>query len=376
MSFKGVLFDPASGGSKKVAARVVLGALEISPAAGEPTVLRVDLARVTLAAGGWDRGSVQLVWSGEAGAHALTTDDPAAAEELAKAPGLQGAVAQAGREQARVRRQGRFGLALLAALTILPVALLLLIWAFRGSIVDALLERLPTTFDVEVAKMFEGDIVASSDTLKGTAANEAVEAIVRRLQAAAPDSPFEFRVHVQKNAQVNAFAAPGGLIVVYTGLIREASSPDEVAGVLAHEMAHVTRRHSMRQMLYRAGVLPLMGLLVGSPEAASIFETAGQLSDLGFSREQESDADSVGYEILRRARLPAGGMASFFDQLSKIGGAAPPALLSTHPDSAERAAALRERIARDGKAVTEPLDVDWEAARAASARAGSPAGSR
>jgi predicted Zn-dependent protease len=115
----------------------------------------------------------------------------------------------------------------------------------------------------------------------------------------------------------------------------------------------------MRQMLYRIGVLPLTGALVGSPEVASVFEAAGQLSDLGFSRAQEEDADRVGYEILRRARLPTEGMAAFFDTLENKGGASPPALLSTHPGSAERAAALRRRAATDGILVTEPLPIDW-----------------
>jgi predicted Zn-dependent protease len=174
---------------------------------------------------------------------------------------------------------------------------------------------------------------------------------------------FEFKVSIQRNREVNAFAAPGGLIVVYTGLISEAGSAEEVAGVLAHEMAHVAKRHSMRQMIYGAGLLPLMGLLVGRTDAASLVRDVGQLSALKFSRAQEEDADRLGFDTLVAASISPEGLARFFDRLARTEGT-PAAFLSTHPSSAGRAAALRERSRASAAPEAEPLPIDWSAVQA------------
>lgn len=360
--FSGVLFDPRSGVSTKVEVRVVLGALEF---VGVTDVPRVDISRVAAASGGWDRASLQLMWSGEGGQYALTTNDPLAASALAQFANLKTGIDAATKGRKGANRSGRLAVALLTVLVALPLLAILAIYLFRNRIIDIVLDRLPPSFDIQAGQLFEGDITKSANLVTGTAANQAVEAIVARLAKASPPSPFTYRVHIQRSKEVNAFAAPGGLIVVYTGLIQEAGSPEEVAGVLAHEMAHVTERHSMRQMLYQLGVLPLIGFFLGSPEAASVFEAAGQLTELQFSRVQEEQADDIGASTLRRARLSPEGMAAFFDRLARIGGASPPAILSTHPGSAERAKRIRERVRAEGEPPAEPFDFDWASARAA-----------
>jgi beta-barrel assembly-enhancing protease len=359
MPFEAILFDAVARDSTKVSVRAFGSSLEVT---GGRETLRVDATRCELTAGGWDRESIQITWPSEGGLWALSSSDPLAAAEIGRIPRFQAALDAASKAQKGARRRGRFGLAFLALLTLLPLLLLLGVLVFRDPIIDFVLERIPVTVDREVGKMFEGQFIGSKDALTENEATRAIALIVDRLKAASADKRFEFKVSVQRNKQVNAFAAPGGLIVVYTGLIEEAGSAEEVAGVLAHEMAHATNRHSMRQLIYAGGLLPLLGMLVGQPDAAALFQSLGQLSELKFSRTQEEDADRTGFDTLVGASVSTEGMARFFDRLAKMEGAAP-SFLATHPSSTDRAAVIRART----KAVAsspEPLPIDWDAVKA------------
>ena len=359
MSFEAILFNPEAKESSRVSVRAFGSSLEV---VGGPETLRVDPAKCELSAGGWDSGSIQIAWSGLGGKWALSSKDPGAALELSRIPQFESALLETSRLQKKATRRGGLGLALLALVTLAPLILLLTIFVFRDGIIDFVLKRVPITVDQEVGKMFEGEFVAFKDAVPPNQATQALTLIVEKLKAAQADQRFDFKLSVQRNKEVNAFAAPGGLIVVYTGLINEAGSAEEVAGVLAHEMAHATRRHSMRQLIYQAGVLPLMGLLVGSSDAAALFQNLGQLSELKFSRTQEEDADITGFDTLVAARISTEGMARFFDRLAEAGGA-PPSFLSTHPSSVDRSAAIRARTKALVRADPEPLEIDWKAVK-------------
>lgn len=362
MSFNAILFDPVTKTSPRVSARVFGSSIEVTGHGDE--ALHVDPSRCELSAGGWDKAALQISWTTPEGAWALSSTDPAARAELARLPKFEAALQAAGRAKSGADRSGRLGMALLALVVLLPLLVILGVVAFRDEIVDIVLKRIPTSVDVEVGRMFEGSVTKSGEMVKDTAATRAVQEIVDRLKAATPDQGLDFRVHVQKSAEVNAFAAPGGLIVVYTGLIKEAGSAEEVAGVLAHEIAHATNRHSMRQLIYAGGILPLAGMLIGQPDAAAMFQNFGQLSELKFSRSQEEDADRTGFDTLVAAGISTEGMARFFDRLANTGGAAPPSFLSTHPSSADRAAAIRKRTEALQGPRPERLSIDWPAVQA------------
>lgn len=360
MPFEATLFKPVSGESAKVSVRTFGSSLEVT---GGSETLHIDPARCALTAGGWDRESIQIAWPGAGGMWAITSKDPGARDELARIAQFHAALGEAARVQASTRRSGHFGLTMVALLTLLPVLLLVGLLVFRNQIVDFVLARIPVTVDQEVGKMFEGEVLRSADTVAENEATRAVNLIVDRLKTANPDQRFAFKVSVQRNQEVNAFAAPGGLIVVYTGLINEAGSAEEVAGVLAHEMAHATNRHSMRQLIYAGGLLPLMGLLIGQPDAAALFQNLGKLSELKFSRTQEEDADRTGFETLVAARVSTDGMARFFDRLARADGPQP-SFLSTHPSSIDRAGIIRERTKALNHAGVKPLPIDWNSVKA------------
>ncbi len=173
-----------------------------------------------------------------------------------------------------------------------------------------------------------------------------VEDTARRLLATRPSRPpYEFSFHVVRDPQVNAFAFPGGVVVVNTGLITAAGSPDEVAGVLAHELAHVLERHSLEAALDKVGVLVALGVFVDAGASLLELQTALSLLDLKFSRDHEREADVVGLDMLREAGLDPEAMSRFFARLAEEGADLPGALalLSTHPTSRERADELTRR---------------------------------
>jgi len=189
-----------------------------------------------------------------------------------------------------------------------------------------------------------------------TAGQAALQNLVQRLYPLRMD-PRDVPISVQivRGATVNAYATLGGRIYVYDGLLQRAQSPEELAGVLAHEMEHVRQRH-----IIQGAVVSLVTW--GGLKAifqGSDFNMAHTLLSLSFSREQEAEADEGGLERLRAAQIDAAGFAKFFERARQS--ESPPAILSSHPSQDERAA----RAARFTGYPTRPalLPGEWAALR-------------
>ena len=363
----GLLHDPVSGKSRRVTVMPAFDALRLS-AEGTPDVT-VPTSALSAEGGGWDGQAVHLVWERDGRSYALTLDAGAARALHGVLPSsLSAELERLDQASRRTERRGRRTIPIVFFVFVgLPLLALLVLFLMRDAIVDAALRRLPTTVDTEVGRLAHQQVTSSGKIVESGPAVEAVRAMGARLVAAAPAHEFAFRFEVMRDPSVNAFAMPGGVIVVHTGLLAAAESPDEVAGVLAHEVTHVLHRHSMRQLVFAVGLAGAVQLLIGSPEGAAgvLAESASELSSLGFSRDQERDADLGGLDLLRDAHLPAAGLIRFFDVLKKS--PAPPALISSHPPAEDRATQLAEEVRRRGEWPVEPLGVDWAAVRAAAA---------
>lgn len=147
-----------------------------------------------------------------------------------------------------------------------------------------------------------------------------------------------FILHVVHDGTKNAFALPGGHIVFLSGLIEDLHGPDELAGVLAHEMSHVLERHITERLVRATGVGLLFTWMTGDP--SSLIAGAGSLLvNLSYSRGDEAEADARGVALLETAGFATGGLASFFLRMEEHQGKGDmlPQLLSTHPRSADRA---------------------------------------
>ena len=192
-----------------------------------------------------------------------------------------------------------------------------------------------------------------------------VNRIGMSLVAEVGSTPFEFRFYVVKSQEPNAFAIPGGYIFVTTGLLVLAESEQEVAGVLSHEIAHVTMRHisqlidrsqriniaSMAAMV--AGML-LAGGGKGGEAIAATAMAAQQSLMLKYTREHETDADQNSLHYLAKAGYDPNGLLSFMKKISRYSmGAAPkvPAYLLTHPAPDDRIALMENLIKIEQKHV-------------------------
>jgi predicted Zn-dependent protease len=168
-------------------------------------------------------------------------------------------------------------------------------------------------------------------------------------------SAFQYEFHVAENPAINAFALPGGVIVVHTGLLRAARRPEELAGVLAHEVQHVEQRHSLKAMIKDTGMRGLWAAVSGDLGGTLAGQAALKLGSLRFSRDAEREADVRGFETLVKLDIDPQGMVDFFGTMSKQAGASPPAWLSTHPSSEDRQQSLLAMRAALGKRNFPPL---------------------
>ena len=214
-----------------------------------------------------------------------------------------------------------------------PLLLSGVVWLVPLSVEDKLGEAV-------VAGMMRRDPICDEAETRAT-----MDAIVERLRLASPPNPYRFDVRVVRNPQVNAMAAPGGRVIVFSGLIDRMDNPEQVAAVLAHEMQHVIQRHSMKGIVRALGMQAFLALVVGDP--GILGDLAGNLGALHFARGDELSADGGALDTLLRAGIAPSQMIQAFENLAKstredpTGGSLK--YLSTHPPLAERIARVKER---------------------------------
>jgi beta-barrel assembly-enhancing protease len=180
-----------------------------------------------------------------------------------------------------------------------------------------------------------------------------VRRLGQRLVATIPSEtswPFEFHVIPQK--EINAFALPGGEMFVNVGTITAANNEAQLAGVMAHEMAHVYMQHSAKQMVKAQwlGLIGLAGELVGGLKGGTVgslgklgAQITGGLFMMKYSRSDENQADAVGAIVLYKAGYNPQALADFFNTLQAQGGRGPQ-FLSDHPNPGNREAAIQKQI--------------------------------
>jgi metalloendopeptidase OMA1, mitochondrial len=192
------------------------------------------------------------------------------------------------------------------------------------------------------------EVLSQSDVVTSGPEHDLVKRVAERLARVTGDAAkdFQWEVSLVRSPQVNAFCLPGGKIVVYTGILPYTQTEGALAAVMGHEMAHAVARHGSQRLLrttlaqtFLIGANFSMGnldprqrqLLMGALGAGAQY---GVL--LPFSREHETEADELGLLSMARAGYDPHEAISFWERMSKVGGAQPPVYLSTHPSNARR----------------------------------------
>ncbi len=196
----------------------------------------------------------------------------------------------------------------------------------------------------------------------------AVDQIYDRLLQGLETTEYDYRLYIIKNDNINAFASLGGNIVIFTGLIDYAESPEEVAAVLAHEIGHVEKRHVVNKVVKELGVGLVLSIITGGSDAGFLGQILQQSVSTVFDRGQESEADDYGLALLENARIHPNSMAVIFRKIrDRYSSSTMETLefLSTHPNTNKRIKKSLEYKTSEGFQSQPFTNIDWTEVRSA-----------
>jgi beta-barrel assembly-enhancing protease len=330
--------------------------------AGEKGKLDVPLQRTALDLIGDPKTTLQISWPEENGQHALLCQEPALLDILLTLnlpPPMSEQVAALKRQQQQTLKGEKHRV---------PVYLGLIAAFFIGGYFTLhfssplIADLIPYQWEQKIGAFELENYQIGKKTITDKEVNDAVNTIVKRIDQF-DNAEIVYHVTVVDADRVNAFAFPGGYVVVTTGLIEHSDNPEQVAGVLAHELTHVIERHGMRKLVRQAGLGVLIGIVFGDVSALSqLIELSSQLDSLSYDRNQERSADDGAIKILTAACLSPKHLAAFFEKIQKADSITGniPELFQTHP-------LTDERIKRVAKAAepeqTFKFEMDWNQAK-------------
>jgi Zn-dependent protease with chaperone function len=310
---------------------------------------------VQLKAGGWDGAQCELIWERSGQWLISSSLQEARRTWLATPPaGLAAQVQGLVKNQSRKAKQRGCGWAALLSFLVAPVALLAIFWFARAPIGSWLVHWVPVQKEMEFGDAIFKSMKPSLREVDEGAAVKVVQELGAKLTHG---TKYKYQWHVVEDSEVNAFAFPGGHVVVNTGLIKKAASAEELAGVLAHEVQHVEMRHSLRGVAGELLWQILIGLVWDS--GSTLGGVAGNLGSLSFSRNDETEADTHGLQAMANAGIQPQGMVDMMKKLAEMQGLEI-ALLQTHPASAERVQRLQSLVDALPKKSYTPLTYPWD----------------
>ncbi len=324
--------------------------------------LRFDVPAETIAVsvGGFDDDMPQLTFTHQDQPWSVVVADPRAHDVLlADAPASLTGQLRKSRGAVRYHR-GKWQL-VLGTLGVIVFAVLLGWWQSEA-LTAWVASKVSQPTEVSIGESALAQLELEHDLTQTGLAAQTVAAIGAKLTAG---SRYDYRWYVSDDKEVNAYALPGGIVVINAGLIDKAGSADELAAVIAHEVQHVEHRHTLQQMIHAAGWAAVVAVALGDVSAITVI-VVHQLGTMRNSRKLESEADVEGLKAMARVGIPLDAMVKFMRALRKeaerMGGEGI-ALLSTHPATTERIAEL-EQLARTLTCTCRPLEYDWAAVRA------------
>ena len=329
---------------------------------GQPET--VPFSALTVSAGGLDHDQLVVKWPGLRGERTLYLKNPDVIRAFRETVPhhLSIPFAQAAAQVRQVRHLRRLVWSVVGGVILATV---LGLWFGSDLLVELAVSRIPVEWEEKVGESAYRDFLSHQEVMKEGPAVMALGEMTNRLTEQIPNSPYRFEVTVVKSDVINAFALPGGYVVVFTGLMKKAESGEEVAGVLSHELNHVLQRHGLERIVKNLGLLTVAAIVFGNHQGlVGMMKQLGvELLTLKFGREQETEADLTGLLLLQRAKIDPSGMISFFERLSE-NDQGRMEWLSTHPMSTARAERLKAELAALPKKLPERFTFDWKQVRA------------
>lgn len=240
-------------------------------------------------------------------------------------------------------------MSLLAGVLVLTLGSIVAFYLSFEVFVNLAMKKIPPSVEESIGSIYakEEKLDKKSDTWKR------VDRIGNKLVSKLNNSPYKFRFYIENKDELNAYALPGGTIVVLSKLVKDAKSDDEIAGVLGHEIGHVIHRDSLRRLLHTGGLGVCIAIATGgviSNEQIKQFIPALQaLESASYSRTQEAAADKTGIKLTVLAGYNGEAIIDLFKRFAqdepKFGKEAF-AILADHPMSDDRIKAIRDEVAK------------------------------
>ncbi len=212
---------------------------------------------------------------------------------------------------------------------------------------------IPTSQEVAIGAGMAEEIAKTEKVLGDSLWQKYLNEVGQKIVGVSDRKDITYYFTVIESDQVNAFAAPGGYVYFYTGLLREMKTESEMAAVMAHEISHVVARHSIKRVQTAMGAALAYDLVFGGDNPGAVVEAAVGiglgLAFSGYSRDAEREADRFGIHYMVKAGYDPNGALAMFETLSRLGGSGSAGvfekLASSHPDTQERIANARKQIA-------------------------------
>ena len=241
----------------------------------------------------------------------------------------------------------------------------------KDKMVEKIADQVPSSWEKEAGDKLFSTLSLQYKFIKNDSLEKEFLKVAQPLLKQIEKDGFKIDLYFVKDASINAFALPGGKVVIQTGLIENAKSWEEVMGVVSHELSHVTRRHHIRGIINNLGIFTILSAAFGdvSALAGTFLNMGGELASLSNSRDFENEADETGWKYLVQAKINPKGLITFFETLSKeekaneikskVDETIDLSFLSTHPNTKDRISALKEKLKGD-KAVYIKLPDNFE----------------
>jgi predicted Zn-dependent protease len=253
-----------------------------------------------------------------------------------------------------------------AALAALPIVYGIFTWgvpSFAGPITAAI----PITWETQLGQFVQQEFTDNEGVCENTELANTLNTIMTTLITPIKQRPYKFQITVVDSPMVNAMAAPGGYLIIFRGLLQDTDTPEELAGVLAHEIQHVMSRHGMRLIVQHLSMAVIIAALSGDASGMLSYglQAAQTLQTLSYSREAEKQADEEGLALLQQAGINPEGMMSFFEKLSHNEEETSTfQYFSTHPPSTERRHHLEKLASTHSMHYQKfSFEQDWETLR-------------
>ncbi|WP_375579109.1 M48 family metallopeptidase [Marivirga tractuosa] len=213
--------------------------------------------------------------------------------------------------------------------------------------------------EAEIAEFFNRQIFREFDSVNVELTDSIMNVIFERLSSGMDTVSYEYDIYVLKSDQVNAFTAFNGQLFVFTGLIEQTETAEELAAVLAHELAHAENRHVIKNLVKEIGLNSLI-LIISGGDPVVMQEITKLVVSSGFSRRMEREADEYAIKYLREANINPNRLTQFFLKLKQKNKELPEGLewISSHPALKERIQFVTENAGDSIKEV--PIKLNWD----------------